>query len=95
MIVFSTSDGTYQYGLNLVSLSGYGCYGSPFDRKTDSWVGKGIPVDSIDELSLKLLRCYKCLSNDLHETCVGDTPYKAVTKKSEIICKDAPGTCQR
>ena len=40
-------------------LSGYGCYGTPIDRKKANWVGKGVPVDKIDEVNFRLLNCYK------------------------------------
>ena len=61
MIFFTTSQGKFDKGLTLDSLSGYGCYGTPHERKLDQWVGKGKPVDLIDELNQKLTHCYRCL----------------------------------
>ena len=55
MMVYKTSNGKYDSGLDLSSLSGYGCYGSPHDRKMENWVGKGVPVDSIDQLNQKVV----------------------------------------
>ena len=91
MMVYKTSRGKYDSGIDLPALSGYGCYGSPHDRKSDDWVGKGKPVDLIDQLQLKLIHCYKCLAKDLGEECNGDNPYRATTRKGSINCKDTEG----
>lgn len=95
MMVYKTSNGRYDSGIDLMALSGYGCYGTPHDRRSEEWVGKGKPVDLIDQLNLKLMRCYKCLTKDNGETCTGDSPYRATTRKGSINCKDNEGTCER
>ena len=53
-MVISNSD-----GFDMAKLSGYGCYGTPIDRKNKNWVGKGKPIDAVDEVNFRLLNCYK------------------------------------
>ena len=46
-------------GFDISQLSGYGCYGTPIDRHNKNWVGKGKPVDLVDEVNYRLTNCYK------------------------------------
>ena len=55
----------------------YGCYCSPHEAQMadGSWVGKGDPVDQIDEACRHLLFAYKCLTNDYGNKCDSSKPY--------------------
>ena len=46
-------------GFDINQLSGYGCYGTPIDRHNKNWIGKGKPVDLVDEVNYRLTNCYK------------------------------------
>ena len=47
----------------------YGCYCQPSEEAflDGSWVGKGIPVDEIDQKCHDLYQGYQCLKHDFQE----------------------------
>jgi len=83
-------------GIDISNLSGYGCYGTPIDRLNKNWIGKGKPVDAIDEVNFRLTNCYKCLKIDHpNEICDGTVPYRVTNRSNGIMCRNEEGTCKR
>lgn len=73
----------------------YGCYCSPHhDQMKDGlWLGKGTPVDDIDNACKNLWSGYKCLRNDYGDTCDNSRIYNWQLKDGKPACVDKKSTC--
>ena len=70
-------------------FSKYGCYCTPHAANVAHhiWVGKGDPVDAIDEQCRHLWWAYKCLSKDFGPSCDSTVAYEwNVDNNGAIAC---------
>lgn len=74
----------------------YGCYCSPHHdtMKDGFWLGKGTPVDDIDNFCKNLWSGYKCLKRDYGSDCDQTRTYSwKISDKGKPTCLESKGTC--
>jgi len=77
-------------------FTNYGCYCLPSQAYTEdmNWIGRGTPVDEIDNLCKKLLTCYGCLGKT-YSKCSASTPYAwDINLQGHKICEEPGDSCK-
>lgn len=76
----------------------YGCHCLMLGDRPMSDMGKGKPVDALDNKCKAYKDCQKCVRANHGDTCIGEFvryTYRFAGKRNEFESKDAAGTCQR
>merc|ERR1712128_137084 len=76
----------------------YGCHCFLLGDRPMSEMGKGRPVDALDNKCKAYKDCQKCVREEHGDTCIGEFvryTWRYATKRNAFESKDAPGSCQR